>query len=227
MTKDAPTLLEEILNASEPKNLSELISNTGGIGKLLQALFNTPIEQRKKGVLRGVQNTNKSIEHIINTESNETDFWKKFSKYGLMQIFGGWFKHNYWSITLNEPLKQQFDDLLPLLSNKELEKEGRFILEYQLLLISTILASDDFRKSEPLRQLVEIAKLNDLELLASVDTHLKMLHKFIPDYFKSDDDLKKVIKKIKKRIQAIPEFAEKVNTPLKKQIKPATKIDLP
>lgn len=48
MTKDAPKLLEEILEASEPKNLSDLISNTGGIGKLLQALFNTPIEQRKR-----------------------------------------------------------------------------------------------------------------------------------------------------------------------------------
>ncbi len=215
MTKDAPTLLDEILEASEPKNLSELISNTGGIGKLLQALFNTPIEQRKKGVLRGVKNTNKSIEHIIETDSKETEFWKNFSKYGLMQIFGGWFKHNFWSITLNEPLKQQFDDLLPMLSQEELNPEERFRVEYNLFLISAILASDDFRTFEPMRQLVEIAKLNDLELLATVDTHLKMLHKFIPEHFKTDEDLKKVIKKIRKRIQVIPEFADKVNTPLK------------
>lgn len=226
MTKDAPTLLDEILEASEPKNLSELISNTGGVGKLLQALFNTPIEQRKKGVLRGVENTNKSIEHIIEIDSKETEFWKNFSKYGLMQIFGGWFKHNFWSITLNEPLKQQFDDLLPLISKEELKPEERFRVEYNLFLISAILASDDFRKFEPLRQLVEIAKLNDLELLATVDTHLKMLHKFIPEHFKTDEDLKKVIKKIKKRIQVIPEFADKVNTPLKKLIKPATNSGL-
>lgn len=141
-----------------------------------------------------------------------------------MQIFGGWFKHSFWSITLNEPLKQQFDELLPLLSKEEIETEERFRLEYQLFLISAILASDDFRKFEPLRQLVEIAQLIDLELLASVDTHLKMLHKFIPEQFKSDDDLKKVIKKIRKRIKVIPEFADKVNTPLKKQLKPATNI---
>lgn len=226
MTKDAPTLLEEILEASEPKNLSDLITNTGGIGKLLQALFNTPIEQRKMGILRGVENTNKTIEHIINIESNETDFWKSFSKYGLMQIFGGWFKHNFWSITLNEPLKQQFEDIIPLLSKENLDTEERFKLEYQLFLICAILASDDFRKFEPLRQLVEIAKLNDLELLATIDTHLKMLHKFVPEEFKTDEDLKKVIKKIRKRIQFIPEFAEKVNTPLKKLIKPATNSGL-
>lgn len=226
MTKDAPTLLEEILDTSEPKTLSDLISNTGGVGKLLQALFNTPIEQRKKGILRGVQNINKSIEHIIDTESKETEFWKNFSKYGLMQIFGGWFKHNFWSITLNEPLRQQFDDIITLLSKEELSSEERFRFEYQLFLISAILGSEDFRKFEPLRQLVEIGKLNDLELLASVDTHLKMLHRFIPDEFKSDEDLKKVIKKIRKRIQFIPDFAEKVNTPLKKRIKPATNSGL-
>ena len=143
-----------------------------------------------------------------------------------MQIFGGWFKHNFWSITLNEPLKQQFDDLLPLISKEELKPEERFRVEYNLFLISAILASDDFRKFEPLRQLVEIAKLNDLELLATVDTHLKMLHKFIPEHFKTDEDLKKVIKKIRKRIQVIPEFADKVNTPLKKLIKPATNSGL-
>lgn len=222
MTKDAPTLIDEILQASEPKNLSELISNTGGIGKLLQALFNTPIEQRKKGVLRGVENTNKSIELIIGTNSMETDFWKNFSKYGLMQIFGGWFKHNFWSITLNEPLRQQFDDLIPQLSKEELNPDERFRVEYSLFLISAILASDDFRRFDPLRQLVEIAKLNDLELLATVDTHLKMLHKFIPSHLKSDLELKKVFKKIKKRIQVIPEFADKVNTPLKKLVEPAT-----
>ena len=73
---------------------------------------------------------------------------------------------------------------------------------------------------------MEIAKLNDLELLATVDTHLKMLHKFIPEHFKTDEDLKKVIKKIRKRIQVIPEFADKVNTPLKKLIKPATNSGL-
>lgn len=95
-----------------------------------------------------------------------------------------------------------------------------------MFLISAILASDDFRKFEPLRQLVEIAKLNDLDLLATVDTHLKMLNKFIPEHFKSDEDLKKVIKKIRKRIQVIPEFADKVNTPLKKLIKPATNSGL-
>lgn len=222
MTKDAPALLEEIIEASEPKSLSDLISNTGGIGKLLQALFNTPIEQRKKGIIRGLQNTNNSIEHIIETESNETDFWKNFSKYGLMQIFGGWFKHNFWSITLNEPLKQEFEDIIPELANEKLTPEDSFKLEYQLFLISSILASDDFRKFEPLRQLVDVAKLSDLELLASIDTHLKMLKRFIPEVYKNDDDIKKVVKKIRKRIQLVPDFADKVNTPMKNLL-PTTK----
>jgi len=38
MAKDSPKFLEEILEMSKPTNLAECISNTGGIGKLLQAL---------------------------------------------------------------------------------------------------------------------------------------------------------------------------------------------
>ena len=214
MSKDAPTLIEEILDKSEPKNLSEFITNTGGIGKLLQALYNTPIPQRKKGILRGLQNTNKALKYIIETDNKETEFWKYFSKYSLMQIFGGWFKVNNWSITLNEPLTQQFNELIPQIE-EELTKQERFELEYELFLMASILASDDFLKFESLRQLVEKSKLSDLELVAIIDTHYKVLSKRIPKTYRDNDDLKKIEKKMRKRITALPQFAETVNAPLR------------
>ena len=77
--------------------LREYLSNTGGLGKLLQALYNTPIEQRKKGIQRGLENTSAILELVSKEEATperkDLIFWQNFSEYGLMQIFGGWFKH--------------------------------------------------------------------------------------------------------------------------------------
>ena len=129
MAKDSPKFLEEILEKSKPTDLSEYISNTGGIGKLLQALYNTPIEQRKKGIQRGLENTSAMLEIInkvdVNSERKDLIFWKNFSKYGLMQIFGGWFKHNNWSITLKEPISEYFDENFSLLNNENLTDDER------------------------------------------------------------------------------------------------------
>ena len=80
MTKDSPKLIEEIIENNSTSNLTDLISNTGGLGRLIQALYNTPIEQRKLGILKGLSNTIDSINLIINTSSKETKFWENFLK---------------------------------------------------------------------------------------------------------------------------------------------------
>ena len=113
MTKDSPGLITEILNESKPQSFEELISNTGGIGRLLQSLYNTPLESRALGIARGIENTNILLRDILDANNtNINDFWRGFSKYQLMQIFGGWFTWNNWSVTLVEPLRHQFNTLI-------------------------------------------------------------------------------------------------------------------
>jgi len=218
MAKDSPKFLEDILENSKPTDLSEYISNTGGIGKLLQALYNTPIEQRKKGIQRGLENTSAMLE-IINKEEGNSErkdliFWKNFSKYGLMQIFGGWFKHNNWSITLKEPMSEYFDENFGLLENKNLTTDEVFNAEFQLFLVSSILASDSFIDFERFKKLVDKSNLSNLEILAILDTHYNSLMKNLPKSYRKNEELKSIQRRLKKRIQSTPNFAEHVNKPI-------------
>jgi NACHT domain len=219
MGKDSPKLLEEILEKSKPSNLSEYISNIGGIGKLLQALYNTPIKQRKMGIQRGLENTTSILELVskenINQDRKDLIFWQHFSKYGLMQIFGGWFKHNNWSITLKEPLSEQFDNQFVGMDNKNLNDYELFNLEFQLFLVSSILASDSFIDFDRFKKLVDKSKLLNVDILAILDTHYKSLMKHLPKSFRKNEDLRKIEKKLKKRIQSTNDFAERVNKPIK------------
>ncbi|QNR23165.1 NACHT domain-containing protein [Croceimicrobium hydrocarbonivorans] len=215
MSKDAPQLLNDILSHSSPQTLSETITNIGGIGKLLQALYNTPIEAREKGIETGLQNTYKAVNKIEVEQDEHFDFWKNFSTYGLMQILGGWFMHNYWSVTLQKPLENWFDSNIQRLeANKDDEN-----LEYMLYLTSGILASDDFQSFERLEKLVSTSSLKNLNLLATYDTHLKRILKHLPKEFKRNEDLKSIQRKLKKKIRAIPSFAEIVNEPIKAKLK--------
>jgi len=218
MAKDSPKFLEEILKNSKPTNLSEYITNTGGMGKLLQALYNTPIEQRKKGIQRGLDNINAILEIVTKEEANperkDLIFWQHFSKYGLMQIFGGWFQHNNWSITLKEPISEYFDDNFELLDDSDLSAEDVFKVEFELYLVSSILASDSFIDFDRFKKLVDKSKLSNLDILAILDTHYNTLMKHLPKSYKKDEDLKSIHKRLKKRIQATPNFAEQVNKPI-------------
>ncbi len=215
MGKDSPKFLDEILEHSKPQNLPEFISNTGGIGKLLQALYNTPIKNRKKGIQRGLENTTSAINFLLSdkVDRNKKDiiFWQNFSKYGLMQIFGGWFKHSNWSITLVEPLCEYFDQKINTIEDSE-----DFNIEFELFLVSSILASDSFINFERLGILVDKSKLNNLELLAIIDTHLKQLDNYLPNHLKKNDKIRNIKKKVRKKIQSIPKFSEYVNKPINK-----------
>ena len=158
-----------------------------------------------------------SILDILTTEKASDDrkdliFWQNFSKYGLMQVFGGWFKHSNWSITLVEPISEYFEEKLKLLADEK--KEDTFKLEFQLFLISSILASDTFIEFEKLKKLVETSKLNNLDLLAIIDMHYNSLMKHLPKSFRKNEELKTIHKRVKKKIQSIPEFAEYVNKPI-------------
>jgi len=218
MSKDAPLLLEQILKESIPSNFGEYVTNTAGLGKLLQALYNTPIDNRMAGVKRGMENTENAIKFLLETEDKTFDIWKKFSKYGLMQILGGLFSFSYWSITLLEPLKQQFQKLITEIDT-ERKPEEQFFFEFKLFLICSILASDQFISFNEFRQLVEKTKANDLTLFAIMDTHIHNLEKHLTDEVKEDEDYKKAEKKIKRKKIDFGNIADIINLPINKQLK--------
>jgi len=221
MSKDAPKLFDDIIKASVPTKMNEYIANISGIGQLLQALYNTPIKNRETGINRGLNNVIAMLNLILKDGENEDSksFWELFSKYGLMQIFGWWFKHNFWSITLLEPIKRTFDKNISLLEDNKLSEEDEFKNEFQLFLLSSILASDSFVDFERLKQLIFKSKLNNRELLAIYVTYMKELMKMLPKSYKKDEDVKKILRRIRKRITAIPNFEKGINIPIKNKKK--------
>lgn len=218
MTKDAPGLITEILDNSKPQSFEELISNTGGIGRLLQSLYNTPLESRVLGIYRGIENTNTIIQKILDINDNKiNDLWRGFSKYQLMQIFGGWFAWNHWSITLVEPLKHQFNLLISGIDN-DLDSNKRFELEFGLFLICSVLASDDFLSFDEFKLLVEKNQSEDLSLFATIEMHYRKLIGKLPEKAKDDDVLKKIGKKIENKMRNLGNIESIVNVPVNRQI---------
>ena len=219
MTKDSPGLIEEILEKSRPQRFEDYISNIGGIGRLLQALYNTPLESRVLGISRGLENTNCLLQKILDINNNDVnDLWRGFSKYQLMQIFGGWFAWNNWSVTLVEPLKHQFNHLISHIDDK-LNKEDRFSLEFRLFLICSILASDDFVSFEEFKLLLDKTKSEDLSLFASMAMHYRRLLDKLSEKDRNNEIFKKIEKKIEGKMHNLGDIANLVNVSINRQLK--------
>jgi len=54
MTKDSPELIEEIIASSIPKEFHEYLINVSGLGYLIQALYNTPVENRTQAIINNI-----------------------------------------------------------------------------------------------------------------------------------------------------------------------------
>ena len=127
-------------------------------------------------------------------------------------------------------MSEYFDDNFGLLDKQTLNEDDIFNLEFQLFLVSSILASDSFTDFERFKKLVDKSKLSNLNILAILDTHYKTLMRHLPKSFRKDESLNSIYKRLKKRIQSTPNFADKVNKPIKQRkirIKPIAKKILP
>lgn len=214
MSKDSSSFLNAVLDNSIPTSLYETISNTGGMGLLLQALYNTPMNERIKGVERGLENMCNAL-NIIRDNPEKHRMWLHFSEYALLQIFGAFFSISNWSITLVETLRREFNVLYDkfLQTNNE---EHITELEFKMLMICQILASEDFLSFSEFRLLVENSRSNNLNLFASYETHRRRISKSIADVARNYEDFEKLSKKLSKKKFLLGDISDKVNIPLMK-----------
>ena len=213
MSKDSPEFLEKVLEQSIPNAFYGQILSIGGIGKLVQALYNTPQKNRISATEFSLQNTLSAIDYLINTNDDKEKGWKAFSAYGLYMIIGGWFQSNFSSITLVTPLKKHFEKLFSTINNK-LSDDDRFNLEFKLFLVSGILASPSYLEFKEYKLLVENRRSTNLSLIAAIDTHFRNTLKALEKSQITDD-----VEKINKRLDILREnlrgMENIVNTPIK------------
>jgi len=218
MTKDSPELLKIILEKNKPKKFAEYLVNLSGVGYLMQALYNTPIDVRVEGVRHNLLNAGQAAYYLLRTDEPEYDIIKAFfnTEYGVYKIISYWFEFHHNSITLKTPLERAFSEIISLLQSEEIEDTPtgpqRFALEYAGFLISTTLADIDDINFEHLKVLLDNTHPENnyvRGLIASVfDERYKSLNK--------EERKRKEIKKLKQKLDLLDhdQIGEDVNVKL-------------
>ena len=214
MSKDSSSFLNDILSNSIPSSLHDIVSNTGGMGLLLQALYNTPIDDRIKGIERGLDNMCEAIE-VIKDNPVKYNAWQHFSEYALMQLFSGFFAVSHWSVTMLEAFRKEFKTLFASIDNDNSSDE-QTKLEFKMFMLCAVLASDDFLSFEEFRLLVENSKSDSLSLFAVLNVHRRRLERRLSDAAKEDDNFVRASKKIIRRSIQLGDISSIVNSPLLK-----------
>jgi hypothetical protein len=201
MTKDSPELIKEILKKSEPKNFNEYVVNLSGIGYLMQALYNTPIESRIEGLKRNVLNAKKSVEFLIDTKEEEYEIYKNLfnTKYGVYKVISYWYEFHHTSITLQEPLIKLFEELSEKITNIETSKEERNEAEYSAYLVASTLSDINDYEFKYLKELISITDSKNYFVIGLIDSNFNQHYKRLS----KENKRRKEVKKFGQRLQLI------------------------
>lgn len=199
MTKDSPELIDEILKNSIPKEFHEYLINIAGFGYLIQALYNTPMKDRLKVIHNNIDNINKALKFIIETEEDKYFEVKSFlhTSYGANKILAYWYEFHHSSVTLKEPLENLFNDMILLLEeNKFNNINDKKDFEYSTYLIAATLLNIEFDDFERYNKLLNLIEKDNYIVQGLIDsdsnTKLKELTK--------EDKRRKSIKKFEHRL---------------------------
>jgi len=211
MTKDSPQLMKEILSKSEPKNFQEYLINLGGIGYLMQALYNTPISSRIEGLERTIVNANKAIEFLLSTKEPEYELLKSIfnTQYGVYKIISYWYEFHHTSVTLKEPLETLFKDFLIKINDPELPIEHKHIYEYSAYLLAATLSDINDYDFSFLKELLSITSKDNYLVIGLIDSNFDQHHKKLSKAEKR----RKEVNKFKGRLNQIDrdKISDKVN----------------
>ncbi|WP_158963220.1 NACHT domain-containing protein [Myroides fluvii] len=227
MTKDSPELIDEILTNSIPQEFHEYLINTAGLGYLIQALYNTPMNDRLKVIETNLENINKALRFIIDTNEEKYLEIKSFlhTSYGANKILAHWYEFHHSSITLKEPLESLFNEMISLLQKNEFnDKNEKKNLEYSTYLVASTLQNIEFDDFEKFNKLINLIEKDNYIVQGLIDSDsnnkLKELTK--------EDKRRKSIKKFEQRLRFLDgqKIIDNVNVSIKtgEKLKPLRKF---
>lgn len=146
-SKELAGMIDDVITKSPNNDLKDWFINTGGMGYLSQALYQTKPSERKKLVLKALDNLIKSFYQLKkNTELKDNAFYKVPLPL-ILGIVAFWFTENFKSITLKKTLLDSFDDLI--------NKTDDFDNNFKLLMISTTLMNPYIEDDSCFTKLIE------------------------------------------------------------------------
>ena len=213
-SKDAPKLLSEII--SNCKSTDGIIPNFNvmtGLGRLMQSLYSTPVSKRVEGILLTSNLSCKIVEELIQTEDSRFAFFKNFSRYGIYQMLLASFEISHHSITLQEPLRVAFENLI-----REIEAlpQHDFKQIYPLFVIAATMGNSSFLNYESYKKLIEVTNTNDLSLIALEEMWFRINYKELGKEYRENETVLWIKKKIIKKMKQLGSIDYLVNVPLNK-----------
>ncbi|GAB2560694.1 NACHT domain-containing protein [Spirosoma areae] len=201
MTKDSPELIDEILAKSVPTNFKEYLVNLGGMGHLMQALYNTPISALTKGIISNLNNANKAVAAIKSSDRTEFELIKRMwnTEFGLLKVVSNWFEFHHNSITLRASLEKVFNEMIDFIKNPLTNLVDRRTYEYYAYILAVTLyalGDEDFQFLSKIY--VEVDKKN-FHVLALIDAGFREEY----DKLSRDRKNRKAVKRLKDNLELL------------------------
>lgn len=193
-SKELEGMIDDVIMESPNNDIKDWFVNTGGMGYLSQALYQTKPSERKKLVLKSLENLRLISEEIKKETGNKDSMFKDMSLPLISVLVTYWFRENFKSITLTKTLEVTFDEIFSLESN--------YVNNFNLLIIATTLLNPYIGKEERFEKLIdreEFIKHPVLPLVADLIMDLDSIEvKNI-----SADKKEKIVKTISKKREYI------------------------
>ena len=146
--KELVNMIDDIVLRSPNENIKDWFINSGGMGYLAQALYQSSPNERMKLVFKSLENLEKAYYQLINDSKKEGNMLYKVPLPLLITILTFWFNENFKSITLNKTLNESFNHLFT-------NGENNFITNLKLLMISTTLMNPYINDENCFAKLIE------------------------------------------------------------------------
>jgi energy-coupling factor transporter ATP-binding protein EcfA2 len=220
MTKDSPELIDEIINAAKPVEFHDYLINVAGLGYLIQALYNTPVQNRTKAININIENIHKALKFIISTEDDKYFEIKSYlhTTYGAHKVLAYWYEFHHSSITLKEPLGDLYDKMIiELTENAFLTKDDKKNFEYSTYLIATTLLNIEFDDFEKYNQLINLIEKDNYFVQGLIESDFSSKYKVLS----KEDKKRKSIKDFEKRLSFLEgnKIYDNVNVSIKDGVK--------
>lgn len=200
-SKDMPDFTSKIVKKLSTANqINQFLSGILGSGYLLQALYQTDNIIRRDMVLEALELVVKANDVFMKLASDDMPMFKnyKIPILQLMNLF--YFYESFNSITIKEPLKLSFKELIEEYNNNENPTVG-----FKLIQLAFTLDSKRINESHELEEVINTNILKEPSLLVLTEIAIDLLGKDRYKEYKSE--LKKKyysLDKLKKRIVELP-----------------------
>lgn len=193
--KELVNMIDDVINNAPNNNLKDYFINSGGMGYLSQALYQTTPFERSKLVKKSLDNLLKSF-YLIKENSREVDNQLHDIPLPVLgTLINFWFNENFKSITLNETLYTTFKEIIT-------NDINNFDTNYKLLMIATTLMNPYIDKEDCMLELLERKEFLNNPILSVVADMSIELGK-INQHNISKEIKKELIKSIRKKREYI------------------------